>query len=310
MEQSNERYLQFPLFLLNEIFTDKEAAINDILKYGIYNYSTKFEVKPYEVAKQLIYDLYRGELSKDLKRQINALKSDVIGCNEDYNGFNADGTFEPTDEIEVLLEKFADDIQFYKNATEHYRLHLAYQSLGISGNKEQCAKVAKDIRKRIPKAEPMPMINPKFLFEFRDKDKTEYDLIQLVGFIAVKSILGVKKYAKTNKAHIVCRMLGYSSVKHIPDTLTANIKDLLHKYSQRYHIDKLILQLELNWNVLTYSNNLRGMYVAISNKTTIEQLALIAETQKQKHKVEALKRAKNEAKEKALQQLNKGQQLK
>jgi hypothetical protein len=39
-------------------------------------------------------------------------------------------------------------------------------------------------------------------------------------------------------------------------------------------------------------------------------LALIAESKKQKHKAEALKTTKNDARQKALQQLNKGQQLK
>ena len=34
----------------------------------------------------------------------------------------------------------------------------------------------------------------------------------------------------------------------------------------RYHIDKVLQQLELNWNVLTYSTNIRGMYVAMENK--------------------------------------------
>lgn len=310
MEQTNEKYIQFPLFLLTDLHVNKADTINQIFKYGIYNYSTKFNVRPFDVAKQLVYDLYRGELSKDIKQQINALKSTTIGCNKDYNGFNADGTFEPTDEINVLLDHFAVDSRFYRNASEHYKLHLAYESLGISGNKQHCIKVAKEICNRIPKCEPMPMINTKFLFEFRDKDKSDFELIQLTAFIAIKSILGVKPYAKTNKAHIVSRMLGYSSIKHIPDTLKTKIRELLQKYSKRHHIDKLIKELEMNWNVVTYSKYNRGMYVAISKRVNIYELALIAESKKQKHKAEALKTTKNDARQKALQQLNKGQQLK
>ncbi len=135
MERNNEKYIQFPLFLLTDLHVNKKEAINNILFYGIYNYSTKFKVKPFDVAKQLVYGIYRNEIGKDLKRQINALKSDIIGCNKDYNGFNVDGTFEPTNEIEVLLNLFANDNQLFRDSTEYYRLHLASQSLGISINK-------------------------------------------------------------------------------------------------------------------------------------------------------------------------------
>jgi len=44
--KSNERYLQFPLFLIQGLFTDKKKTINDIINYGIYRF-----------AKQMKYDL-------------------------------------------------------------------------------------------------------------------------------------------------------------------------------------------------------------------------------------------------------------
>jgi hypothetical protein len=155
----------------------------------------------------------------------------------------------------------------------------------------------------------MPMISKSLLFDFRDNEKKEIDLIQLVSYIAVKSILGVKSFVKTNKMHIVCRMFGYSSVKHLPVKMPTNINSLFLKYSNRYHIDKVLMQLELNWNVITYSNKIRGMYIAMSNKTSIEQLALLAETRKHKNRIAEHKKKKKEATAKALEQLNKEQQL-
>lgn len=62
MKKEDEKYLQFPLLLIREMFINKEDAINKIIKYGIYNYSTKFHYQKSEVAKQLIYDNYRGNL--------------------------------------------------------------------------------------------------------------------------------------------------------------------------------------------------------------------------------------------------------
>jgi hypothetical protein len=105
-------------------------------------------------------------------------------------------------------------------------------------------------------------------------------------------------------------MFGYASHKHLPKKFSPAIKELINKYSFRYHIDKVLTELELNWNVLTYSNNIRGMYVAMKDKISLDALVLAAETKKKKSQIEKLKAAKNEAKKKALQQLNKGQHLK
>ncbi|MBK6952308.1 MAG: hypothetical protein IPH24_09750 [Crocinitomicaceae bacterium] len=109
---------------------------------------------------------------------------------------------------------------------------------------------------------------------------------------------------------MVSRMFGYTSHKHLPSRLSPLIEVLFKKYSNRYHIDKVLQQLELNWNVITYSNNIRGMYVAMEHKISIEALALAAETKKQKNRIIELKNAKALAKQKALQQLNKAPQLK
>lgn len=305
MKHQTESYLQFPLYLLSEIFTDKESAINKIISYGIYRYSTKFHYQKSEVAKQLIYDNYRGELSTTLKKQIEALKSDIIGMNDDYSGFTSEGEFNPEDEIGELIKEFEQNEQLYKNSIEHYQIHLAYQSLGITGDKESILKVGKDIELKIPTNEPMPMISKSLLFEFRDKEKAEYEIIQFCAFIAIKSTLGIKSYVKTNKMHIVSRMFGYSSLKHLPTKMPTNIKTLFVKYSHRYHFGNVIEKLELNWNVITYSRYMRGMYVAMENKISMDSLALIAETKKQKNRINELKTLKKEATAKALQQLSK-----
>jgi hypothetical protein len=65
MEQTNEKYIQFPLFLLTDLHVNKADTINQIFKYGIYNYSTKFNVRPFDVAKTACFTtLYRGEFKQ------------------------------------------------------------------------------------------------------------------------------------------------------------------------------------------------------------------------------------------------------
>jgi hypothetical protein len=300
------RYVQFPLFLLNELIVDKCKAINLIIKYGIYHYSKKFSYQKREVAKQLIYDNYRGKVSNELAMQINELNSDIIGQNR-YDCFNGKGELDADDEIQIIEDAFNSNEDLYNNAIEHYQIHMAYQSLNLNGDKLQCLKVAKDIERKIKDKEPMPMVSVSLLFTFRDNDKSEYELIQFVGYIAINSILGKRITVKTNKAHIVCRMFGYSSVKHLPEELPKSIAELYNRYTKRYHIDKLLMNLELNWKLRTYSNKIRGLYVAMEHKVSFDNLALIVENSKQKNKIKSLKDIKTEAKRKALEKINKQQ---
>ena len=305
----DERYLQFPLFLLRDLFTDKQEAINQMLSYGIYKYSTKLQYESEAVARQIIYDNYRGNISYNIKKFISDSNCECIGKDVDYNGFAGSG-FDPLDEIWELEELFESNPIFYNEAKVHYQMHEALKSLGIKGNINSNFERAKEIEKKVQKNEPMPMISKSHLFNYRDNEKSEFDLAQFSAYIAIRSILGVKPYCKTNKKHIVSRMFGYASHKHLPNKMNKVNKDLLNKYSNRYHIDKVLQALELNWNVITYSRNMRGLYVAIGNKITIENLVMTAETNKRKTQIKELKNKKQAAYELALQQLNKGQQLK
>ena len=76
---------------------------------------------------------------------------------------------------------------------------------------------------------------------------------------------------------------------------------MLAKYGLRYHIDKVIQELELNWHVSTYSHYMRGIYVGIGISKDI--LALAGESKKQKIKIAHLKKEKKEAREKALKMI-------
>ncbi len=309
--KTDERYLQFPLSLLRDLFTDKKKVIDQIIRYGIYRYSKSFSYTLNDVSRQLMYAYYRNDLSSDLLKAMTTYVNDeLIELDEDYNGFG-DTKFSPDIEVEQLLGIFESDKEFEGKAIEYYQMHLSYQSLGLTGSIEQALKVAKEIEKHIPANDPMPMISRTHLFNFRDHDKTEFELAQFTVFIALRSIIGGKRqYAKTNKLHIASRMFGYASHKHLPDKFSPAIKELFNKYTNRYHIDKVLQELELNWNVKIYSKNMRGMLVAMGNKIKMEDLILAAETQKRKNRIEALIKSKDEARVKALQQLNKGEQLK
>lgn len=271
------KYLQFPLYLLRGFFADRHTAINNIIKFGIYKLSLGIKIDLNNVARQLIYQRYRGKLSDEILLCMDQKEFNHVGKDDDYNGFS-DTTFNPEDEINELLTAFQTDESLKNNCIEIYRIRQALYLLKLTGNQVLILKQGLKIMGQIPEKEVMPMIGKHLLFDYRDNDKTEFEVAQLLAYIAIRSIIGEKEYAKTNKTHIVCRMFGYSSVKTI-DEETLN-SDLFKKYSHRYHIDRVLKHLELDWNLCAYSNKTRGIFVSISKKTPLSKLVEIAENKK------------------------------
>lgn len=302
--EDKTRYLQFPLLLLRTYFEDRTATLNNILVYGIYKYSTKFDYKDDDVAKHLIYANYnhRTKLPVDLLKKLDSLDSDIIGL-DDYRGF-VDKIFAPVDEIAEIFEVFKNDNKFYRDSIEYYQICLAVKSTDVTGSEKSILEKAKKIEQRIPSKEPMPMISVKLLFDFRDNEKSNFEDIQLLFFLAIKSILGTFDFVKTNKKLILSRAIGYKSHKELPCELGPVLNNFLVKYSKRYHFDKIKTELEFNWNIISYSHHNRGLYFSIKKNYSLEQLALKCESDKRKNKLKALADAKADARSKAIKKLN------
>lgn len=309
MKKKDYKYFQFPLFLLRDAFAEREKTFEKIINYGIYNFSKTVNYDDLSaVAKQLMYAYYREQknLSKYLSNQLDIyIDEGSIDIDEDYNGFNG-SEFNPEDAIKQLLQIFETDDKFQRSAIEFYQIKQAYSFLGITGDYYHTIEEGKRIEKTIQEKEPFPNINKDLCFEFHDKDKLEFELALLLAYISIKSILGKKSHCRTNKEMIVCRMFGYASKKHLPDNMKPEILELFKKYSNRYHIDSLLKHLEVdNWNIITYSNHIRGLYVGTKDKISLDSMAKAVEKNKKKNKFAEIKRLKEEARQKALQHLNK-----
>jgi hypothetical protein len=282
-EQLPRKYLQFPLFLIRDMFNDKVGTINKIIKYGIYRMSKAIEYDLHNVARQTIFELYRGDLSFDIIVGLNSHNFEYVGKDENYNGFSGD-VFNPDLEIDELLHAFSTDAELKARCIEFYCVRQTLSVLSMNTNSiERILQVGKEIERITPDNEVMPMIGKHTLFHFRDNDKTENEIAQLLAYIAIRSIIGKKAYTKTNKPHIIARMFGYSSVKVLLD---AESNELVKKYCTRHHYQKILLSLAIDWNVCIYSNRTRGIYVSIANSCSLEKLIEIAE-QKKRSKREA-----------------------
>lgn len=276
------RYIQFPLYLLHDILRNKSEAITNILRYGIYHYAMAIDYNLENVARQICFHHYRRNLDSDIIEQLNKHDFEYFGNDEDYNGFSGEN-FNPEDEINELLKMFENDSLLQSLCIEFYGIIKALELLNLNGNTYTIKTTAKRIKRQIKPKEVLPMIGIHLLFDYRDSEKNEFDIVQLLAFVSINSIIGLKSFAKTNKGFILKRMFG------------ENINDeILSKYEKRHHWEKLLFQLQLNWNINVYSNRTRGIWVSIGKKYPLQKLIEHAENVKAKNSIENFKKWKQQ----------------
>jgi hypothetical protein len=165
----------------------------------------------------------------------------------------------------------------------------ALKFLGITqGNIWSGIRNAKSILAKLPQKYPIAGIEKDILFDFYKNLKSEFDMICFAAFLAIRSILGKKVFCKTNKQLIHARMFGYVSAKELPTKLSPQEA----KYKLRWHIDKILFDLQTNWHLKLYAGHQRGMYVSFDLE--LPKLIEIAEKSKYKNKVSEFKKMKQE----------------
>ena len=130
-----DRYIQFPLCMLQKTFEDPEKGLNLIINFGIVNYSQKFSYDISEVGRQLMYAYYRnqGMIQADLLKTMERyIDSEQLSIDEDYNGFSGT-SFDPLEDSE-LLSLFESDTKFKDAAIIRYQISQAAESLDVKIN--------------------------------------------------------------------------------------------------------------------------------------------------------------------------------
>ncbi len=100
-------------------------------------------------------------------------------------------------------------------------------------------------------------ISCNLFFDFCENPKTAEERAGLLAYLATKSILGVRGYAKTNKYFLTSRMAcNLKNQNELPKEVA--------KYRIRYHFDKLKSMLYTTFNVAIYSDKtMRGFYISL-----------------------------------------------
>lgn len=147
----------------------------------------------------------------------------------------------------------------------------------------------------IPENSPKVGINLSVFSDFYNNDKTEFEKVTLLGFLAIKSILQKKSYCKITNKFWLSRMAGKAkSINEI-----CELSEPLKKYAVHYQLRKIKAELERNWNLKTVSG--RGFNVSF--KMSIDALTYEVLKKRKKHKDLEIKKAKEDAKKKALERL-------
>lgn len=152
-------------------------------------------------------------------------------------------------------------------------------------------------------------VNTEIVWDYNNNPKTDYQIALFCAFCATRSIIGDGGYKKTNRDLIAARMFGYTNkeemLKNTPNITVNNISKSVRsirekeiaereKYQNRYHSDKVLTDLELDWGLKRYGNHIRGMYISYS--VSLEELAKVCEQSKKKAKIDDLKEKKRQAK--------------
>lgn len=174
----------------------------------------------------------------------------------------------------------------------------ALKFLGITqGNIPAAIRNAKSVLSKMPTNYPITGIEKDMLFDYYKNEKSDYEKICLGAFLGIRSIIGSKPFCKTNKAMIHARMFGYSTVKDLSAELTA----IERQYQIRWHMDKVLLDLQESWFLKLFSDHQRGMYVSFD--LSLNDLAVKSEASKQRTKTQQFKEAKRKAIQSAKEQL-------
>lgn len=145
-------------------------------------------------------------------------------------------------------------------------------------------------------------ISKKMYFDFYENIETtsEEDREGLLAYLAVKSIIGTRSHALTNRFFLASRMNGNTGmVNDLPDSI--------QKYTLRYWFGKLKTLLFVRYKVaIVTDKNIRGLYVSLKKDENgspdiVWLMKKVHEVRESRKQSDPLKEAQERAREQLLQ---------
>ena len=103
-------------------------------------------------------------------------------------------------------------------------------------------------------------VSRSLFFKHYNSEETDVERIGFLAYLAAKSILGNRGFAKTNRNFITSRMA--CNLRNVSDE---ELPEQILMYRKRYHFDKLCKEiLPSKYKVAVYSDNrMRGVYLSL-----------------------------------------------
>lgn len=175
--------------------------------------------------------------------------------------------------------ELGDDLDMFKSSASFFNVTLP--------NNETAFAIGQELYEDYVNT-PKCGLNLDVFWDFYKNEKSEFEKISLLGFLAIKSILGKKTYCKIDNKFWLSRMSGEAKSLEIS---TIDLK--VQKYNTEYQTKKIKTELKHNWGLKTYSRYTRGFYVSFK----LELEDLIFEVEKKR---KSIKDKKSKIEEKAM----------
>jgi hypothetical protein len=266
--KDKQKYFFVPIQLLRGLADDPRETSLKCAYYGVYSLTQTKKVTNKEertFVEQFVYAYYNepDTLTMELSEKMEeAIDEGMFHADADHKGFRAGKgrKLNVDSEIHELERIFEDDKEFKNMVIKFGKARDAYQFYGMKKGFKDIFDWAMEMEKQIPPKSPMVMIGQDKLREFYSEEKTELEIMTFAVYLAIRSILGTKKFCRTTKEMILARAFGFRNMEE----LAKNPPALFEKYSNRYWIDKVLSEVSGGgWNIHVYSTKkgLRGLYI-------------------------------------------------
>ena len=290
--------VNFSLPLNRHLWERPNSAPSIILYFAVSKEAAKIEVRNEDVFRQVIMFYYRHSelLPIRIKQELDLMED--FPFDEDFSGFDSYGsTFEPQEEIEFLIRYSTTHKDFFILCRDFYRFYLAF-----SGGAKFHLKYAIDeygqaehylpfwtTEKCVPTSLPK-----KMLLELQYKSN-ERDFALMAMYSAIRSMVGKKAAASTNKAFIHVRMFGFKNCSefeaHIKESkVLFQSAEAWNPTNHRRAFQGLLDELQERNLISWYgSRNRRCIYVSLEtdSDTFAESVAKLIKSKKQKDEIGA-----------------------
>lgn len=275
----DDEYIQFPLCLLQLTYIEPVEGFKMIYWYTVLN-SVKNEGYNNIVVCRHLMNAYNG-LDDNIPTKLKELITQYF----------PDNILNENDLLQVWKsdEKFKDTAILWYKITHYWRPETL-KKWNINILFEEYYKAVKHIESFEQKFGKDSQVSVKVnqLTDFINSNN-RFDLFR--SYLGIKSIIGIKKFAKTNKQIILGRMIGCKSAAAFEHYKTNKyLMPTVEKYSNRCHMDKLLKDL-IKSGFIMYFSNQGWRYIYLSTYMEPEKLKKLIEKSNTKINIENRRKA-------------------